>query len=120
ALKCFKDVRGLAWGMMAGGLGGGTALFIPLISSLLASRGYRDTFVATGVVQGLVILLVAQFLRHPPREPASEAAGRAPAGRGAQLHTLEMVRTTRFYLQYAVFVLLANGRVMGYGVGGRG
>src|SRR5687768_6084219 len=34
ALKWFKTQRGLASGIMAAGFGGGTALFIPIISSL--------------------------------------------------------------------------------------
>ena len=37
ALKWFKEKRGLAAGIMAAGFGGGTALFIPVISSLIAS-----------------------------------------------------------------------------------
>ena len=39
ALKWFKDRRGLASGIMAAGFGGGTALFIPFISSV--DRGPR-------------------------------------------------------------------------------
>ena len=35
ALKWFKDRRGLAAGIMAAGFGGGTALFIPFISSTI-------------------------------------------------------------------------------------
>ena len=35
ALKWFKDRRGLASGIMAAGFGGGTALFIPIISRLI-------------------------------------------------------------------------------------
>ena len=71
ALKWFKDRRGLASGIMAAGFGGGTALFIPFISSIIADRGYRSAFIATGILQGLVIVIVAQFLRHPPAEPAT-------------------------------------------------
>ena len=71
ALKWFKEKRGLASGIMAAGFGGGTALFIPVISSLIATRGYQATFVVTGIFQGLVILIVAQFLRHPPVQPAA-------------------------------------------------
>ena len=37
ALKWFKDRRGLASGIMAAGFGGGTALFIPFISSIIAT-----------------------------------------------------------------------------------
>ena len=36
ALKWFKEKRGLAAGIMAAGFGGGTALFIPLITSIIA------------------------------------------------------------------------------------
>src|SRR6186997_3535944 len=71
ALKWFKERRGLASGIMAAGFGGGTALFIPVISSLIATRGYQATFIATGIFQGLVILTVAQFLRHPPVQPVA-------------------------------------------------
>src|SRR4249919_2540771 len=52
ALKWFKDKRGLASGIMAAGFGGGTALFIPIISSFIASRGYQTAFIATGLFQG--------------------------------------------------------------------
>ena len=115
ALKCFKDRRGLASGIMAAGFGGGTALFIPLISSMLATSGHRATFVATGVLQGLVILIVAQFLRHP----AAEAASAKPAAGGAALQlgkrqftTLEMLRTPQFYVLYLSFVLMATGGLL--------
>ena len=43
ALKWFKESRGLAAGIMAAGFGGGTALFIPFISGMLATSGYRMT-----------------------------------------------------------------------------
>jgi OFA family oxalate/formate antiporter-like MFS transporter len=117
ALKWFKDRRGLASGIMAAGFGGGTALFIPLISALINSRGYRTTFVATGLVQGLVILIVAQFLRHPQREPQSAAlqgsgVPTAAGGGGSQLSTPEMLRTSRFYVMYAMFVLMATGGLL--------
>ena len=115
ALKWFKDRRGLASGIMAAGFGGGTALFIPLISSMLASSGYQATFVATGVLQGLVILVVAQFLRHP----AAETASAKPATGGGsqqvgkrQFTTLEMLRTPQFYVLYISFVLMATGGLL--------
>jgi len=111
ALKWFTKERGFAAGLTAAGFGGGTALFIPVISLLLRTQGYRTTFVATGVVQGLVILIVAQFLRHPAREP--ETAGVASrAGAGPQLNTVEMLRTSRFYVMYVMFVLMATGGLL--------
>lgn len=115
ALKWFKDRRGLASGIMAAGFGGGTALFIPVIQWLIASQGYQATFAATGLFQGLVILLVAQFLRHPPREPAAAASGAATGAAariGRQLTTPEVLRTPQFYVLYLMFVLMATGGLL--------
>jgi OFA family oxalate/formate antiporter-like MFS transporter len=115
ALKWFKDRRGLASGIMAAGFGGGTALFIPVISSMIATSGYEQTFIATGLFQGLVILGVAQFLRHPP---AASATVSKPAVAGASqlgtrhFTTVEMVRTPQFVAMYAAFVLMATGGLL--------
>ena len=116
ALKWFKDRRGLASGIMAAGFGGGTALFIPIISSTIQSRGYQTAFIATGLFQGLVIVVVAQFLRHPPAEAATPVQTIA-AGSGSQLGkrhftTAEMLRTPQFYVMYAMFVLMATGGLL--------
>src|SRR4029079_3685233 len=105
ALKWFKDRRGLASGIMAAGFGGGTALFIPFISTMIASRGYAATFFATGLLQGTVIFIVAQVLRHPPIEAAPVvAASSATAQIGKRsFTTLEMLRMPQFYVMYAMF-----------------
>ena len=116
ALKWFTDRRGLASGIMAAGFGGGTALFIPVIALLIKSGGYRTTFLATGAFQGLVILTVAQILRHPPAEPRGAIAAKA-ASTGArvghhQFTTGEMLRTPQFYVLYAAFVMMATGGLL--------
>ncbi len=115
ALKWFKDRRGLASGIMAAGFGGGTALFIPIIQWIIASRGYEAAFVATGIFQGLVILVVAQFLRHPPQEATAGKASTAGAARQQapqQFTTGEMLKTPRFYVMYVMFVLMATGGLL--------
>jgi MFS transporter, OFA family, oxalate/formate antiporter len=115
ALKWFAQRRGLASGIMAAGFGGGTALFIPVISWLIESRGYQATFLATGLFQGLVIVVVAQFLRHPPR--AAMAAQAAVVkhsdeiGR-RQFTTLEMLRTPQFYWAYLAFTMMSTGGLL--------
>jgi len=115
ALKWFKEKRGLASGIMAAGFGGGTALFIPVIPSLIATRGYQATFIATGIFQGLVILIVAQFLRHPPVQPVAPApaaaAGTSQIGK-RQFTTFEMLTTPQFYWMYVAFVLMATGGLL--------
>ncbi|HEV3217578.1 MAG TPA: oxalate/formate MFS antiporter [Vicinamibacterales bacterium] len=115
ALKWFKEHRGLASGIMAAGFGGGTALFIPFISSTIRTHGYRTAFIWTGLFQGVVILLVAQFLRHPPAE-ARAAAATTPASTAQlgrrQFTTAEMLRTPQFYMLYAMFVMMATGGLL--------
>src|SRR5215213_4200895 len=109
ALKWFKDRRGLASGIMAAGFGGGTALFIPFISWTIANRGYEAAFLSTGLFQGVVIMIVAQFLRHPSQ---TAVTGQAAIRRGVdvvQLTTLEMLRRPQFYLMYGAFVMMGTG-----------
>jgi OFA family oxalate/formate antiporter-like MFS transporter len=114
ALKWFKERRGLASGIMAAGFGGGTALFIPFISGSIESQGYQATFLATGLLQGLVIVAVAQFLRHPPPAPAAPAGASGGAALVGRHHftTGEMLQTPQFYVMYVMFVLMATGGLL--------
>jgi len=113
ALKWFTKQRGLAAGVIAAGFGGGTALFIPFISSIISTRGYQSAFIYTGVFQAVVILTVAQFLRHPAPQPqAAKAAGGSTALGQYQFSTFEMVRTPQFVVLYAIFVMMATGGLL--------
>jgi len=115
ALKWFSKERGLASGIMAAGFGGGTALFIPFIASMIKNQGYQAAFIWTGAFQGVVILVVAQFLRHPPAAPAKKAAAMAPGSSRLGQHdytTAEMLRTPQFYMLYAAFVMMATGGLL--------
>ena len=112
ALKWFADRRGLAAGILAAGFGGGTALFVPIIASIIETRGYQAAFIASGLVQGVAILIVAQFLRHPSdTNPAPRRTVGAPSDR-RQFTTLEMLRSPRFYTLYVMFVLMAAGGLL--------
>ena len=98
ALKWFPDRRGLAAGVIAGGFGSGAALFIPLIAAIIHTQGYRTAFLVTGILQGVVIIVVAQILRHPgPELAATHPARCTPARRvrrnTEQFSTSEMLRT---------------------------
>ena len=73
ALKWFPDRRGLAAGLTAGAYGFGTALTILPIQKMIDTSGYNSTFITWGCIQGVIVMLAAQFLRAP-------AAGWAPAG----------------------------------------
>jgi OFA family oxalate/formate antiporter-like MFS transporter len=113
ALKWFTKERGFAAGLTAAGFGGGTALFIPFIASMIKNNGYQSAFIYTGVFQGIVILIVAQFLRHPPILEAPKQAAAATAKLGQhQFRTSEMLRTPQFFVLYASFVMMATGGLL--------
>ena len=115
ALKWFTKERGLATGIIAAGFGGGTALFIPFIASMIRNQGYKSAFLTTGIAQGLVILAVAQFLRHPSRPPAAAMAAATAGAPQLGRHdytTSEMLRAPQFYVLYVMFVMMATGGLL--------
>jgi OFA family oxalate/formate antiporter-like MFS transporter len=114
-LKWFPDRRGLAAGLTAGAFGSATAVSIIPIQQMITSSGYQATFVAWGIVQGLCVLIVAQFLRRPPAE--NGAGGHAPEAKAAfqsarSYAPLEMLGTLRFWIMYAMMTLVSFGGLM--------
>lgn len=114
ALKWFPNRRGFAAGIIAAGFGGGSALFIPPIAYTIQNYDYRTAFIVTGVLQGLIIMAAAQFLRNPgsdfrPEQASGAAAKSAVRKSTEQFTTLEMLRTPHFYLLYVSFVMMATG-----------
>ena len=66
-------------------------------------------------VSFIVIVLVAQFLRHPPAQPVAAAAAVATTGSQVgkkHFTTGEMLRTPQFYLMYVMFVLMVTGGLL--------
>lgn len=115
AVKWFPNRRGLAAGIIAAGFGGGTALFIPLITHLIRQNGYQYAFLFTGVLQGIVITIAAQFLRHPGRgfsAPKAQTKAVTTRRNTEQFTTGEMLRTPQFYLLYVMFVAMATGGLL--------
>jgi OFA family oxalate/formate antiporter-like MFS transporter len=110
ALKWFPDRRGLAAGATAAGFGAGAALTVIPIAETIEHFGYSAAFFVFGIGQGLVILLLALFLRAPPKGVVPAVARRRKV---AQTHIdfrpAEMLRQPVFWLMYAMFVLVASG-----------
>jgi OFA family oxalate/formate antiporter-like MFS transporter len=116
ALKWFPYRRGFASGITAAGYGGGSALFVFINGYLIKTYGYREAFLATGILQGVVIVIVAQFLRHPgkdfnPPKPLATAAT-TKSRRGTEDWTSpQMLRTPVFYLMYVMFIFMGVGGI---------
>jgi MFS transporter, OFA family, oxalate/formate antiporter len=114
ALKWFPERRGLASGIIAAGFGSGTALFVPVIAYLIRQYDYRTAFLWTGIFQGLVIFITAQFLRLPGPDfrPSKKDAPRQGMPDTRDFTSAEMLRTPHFYMLYAMFVLMATGGLL--------
>ena len=119
ALKWFPDRRGLAAGLTAAGFGAGSAVTIVPISSMIATSGYQATFLAFGLAQGVIVILVALLLRAPPGAAARSTAmtpGGMMATRPSHLHDMtrnvppqEVLREPVFWLMYLMFVMVGAG-----------
>ncbi len=115
ALKWFPDRRGLAAGLTAGAYGFGTSLTILPIQWMIESSGYQRTFVVWGLIQGVVVLGAAQFLRRAPADlrVSSGAARPSKVVQNARNYTPgEMVRTGTFWLMYLMMTMVAFGGLM--------
>jgi OFA family oxalate/formate antiporter-like MFS transporter len=107
ALKLFPERRGFASGMIAAGLGLGSAFTVVPISHMIAASGYRHTFFTFGLVQGAAIFLLGACLMKPaaPSTPKTIAA----ASRGRDYTPAETVRTKAFWLIYAIYLMIGCG-----------
>lgn len=119
AMKWFPDRRGLCVGVVAGSYGFGTALTTLPISYLIEQAGYRVAFVAFGAIQGIVVLLAAQFLRMPPAGwsppgwEAIKANGQRKVQQSSRDYTpAEMLRSGSFYLLYLMMTLVTASGLM--------
>jgi OFA family oxalate/formate antiporter-like MFS transporter len=119
AMKWFPDRRGLCVGVVAGSYGFGTALTTLPISYLIEHRGYRAAFMNFGALQGVVVLVAAQFLRMPPAGwlPAGWEAIKAKVQTKVQQSTRdytpgEMLRSGSFYLLYLMMTWVTASGLM--------
>jgi MFS transporter, OFA family, oxalate/formate antiporter len=112
ALKWFPGQRGLAAGLTASGYGAGGALTVLPIQSMIKTQGYEAAFFWFGLLQGLVVLMVAQLLRAPAlSEVSTPVAAAVPQSR--RDHPLpQVIISPPFWVMYAMFVLVAVGGLM--------
>ena len=112
ALKWFPDRRGLAAGLTAAGFGAGSALTVIPIANMIATSGYQSAFLWFGLGQGIIVMIVALFLRAP--EAGEVAAPAAPAVQQTRRDYSpgETLRTPVFWVMYVMFVAVGAGGLM--------
>src|SRR4249919_2653852 len=107
ALKWFPDRRGLAAGWTAAGFGAGSALTVIPIANMIATSGYQAAFLWFGLGQGIVVCIVALFLRDP--EPGEVPASQAVQQSRRDYEWTEVLKTPVFYVMYVMFVAVGAG-----------
>jgi len=106
AVKWFGDRRGLAAGLTAAGYGAGAAATVVPIVSVIRNYGYDKAFLWFGLGQGLVILVMSQFLKAPKPGEAPRMAKRVSQS-PREFRPTEMLRTPLFWILYVMFVTVA-------------
>lgn len=119
AVKWFPDRRGLAAGLTAAGFGGGAALTLIPIAGTISSIGWAHTMAIWGVGQGVIALLCAMILRHPPTgwQPRgwaekSKTVSKAVAQSKVNYTWTQTLTKPEFYLLYIMFLFVCTGGLM--------
>jgi OFA family oxalate/formate antiporter-like MFS transporter len=111
ALKWFPDRRGLAAGLTAAGFGAGSALTIIPISNMIQSSGFEATFLAFGIVQGLIVFGLSWFLRAPSARDVPRQQVRVQLD-DRDLGPMQVLQSPIFWVMYVMFVLVGAGGLM--------
>ncbi len=114
AVKWFKDRRGLAASLVAGGYGVGTALTIIPIRVAIDAHGYASTFFWFGLILGGGVLIVSQFVRNP--YPGEALAAGNPSTKVKQTNrnyvAHEVLSSGVFWILYLLDMLMCAGGLM--------
>jgi OFA family oxalate/formate antiporter-like MFS transporter len=111
AVKWFPDRRGLAVGLTAAGFGAGAALTVVPIRMVIEVSGYAAAFFWFGLVQGVVVFVLAWWMRGP-------LAGETPSTPPKLMQTnesytpKEMLATPVFWVLYVMFVIVSASGLM--------
>jgi MFS transporter, OFA family, oxalate/formate antiporter len=120
ALKWFPDHRGLAAGLTAAGFGAGSAFTVAPIANMINNPaiGYQQAFIRWGIIQGIVVIAAALFLKSPPadwlpktwRSKGSEEV--KTRQRAVSFTSGQMASTPHFWLMYVMMAMVATGGLM--------
>jgi MFS transporter, OFA family, oxalate/formate antiporter len=112
ALKWFPDRRGLAAGATAAGFGAGAALTVVPIAKMIATSGYQNAFFTFGIGQGIIVVLLALFLRKPEHVmPPRKKKLHLPQTK-IDYQPSKTIKQPVFWVMYAAFVMVAAGGLM--------
>ena len=123
ANRWFPTQRGMASGFTAAGYGLGVLPFLPFISDLLKTRGVGPAFAYTGLVEGVLIVVIALLIKFPGQ--AREERKTAAVASDRDFTSMEMLKTPQFWILWTAFfsvnfgglLLVANSAPYGKSLG---
>jgi OFA family oxalate/formate antiporter-like MFS transporter len=114
-VRWFPDRRGLATGLAAAGYGFGAFFTSFPIDSMIKSAGYAHTLVVWGIIQGIIGLVAAQWLRVPPEgwQPEGYTPATATTVQTSRSYTpREMLRSPVFWLLFVMMSMMSTSGLM--------
>jgi MFS transporter, OFA family, oxalate/formate antiporter len=115
-VRWFPDRRGLATGLAAAGYGFGAFFTSFPIDGMIKSSGYAHTLLVWGVIQAVIGVVAAQWLRIPGE--SHQASSAAPAAAIAAQQTRrsysprEMLQSPVFYLLFLMMSMMSTSGLM--------
>lgn len=122
ANRWFPDKRGLASGFTAAGYGLGVLPFLPMINSVLKDGGVGPAFAYTGLIMGILILVIALVIKFPGQQ---KGVKKVIVPTENDFTSGEMLRTPQFWILWTAFfsvnfgglLLVANSAPFGKSIG---
>ena len=112
AVKWFPDRRGLAVGLTAAGFGAGAALTVIPIRYVIATSGYAAAFFWFGLIQGVLLFVLAWPLRSPRGGEVVTTAKAKVIQSGRSFRPREVLGSSVFWLLYVMFILVSASGLM--------
>jgi MFS transporter, OFA family, oxalate/formate antiporter len=114
-VRWFPDRRGLATGLAAAGYGFGAFFTSFPIDGMIKSSGYAHTLVVWGIIQGVIGIVAAQWLRVPPEGWLPEGYSPATATTtqtGRSYTPREMLKNPVFWLLFVMMSMMSTSGLM--------
>jgi len=114
-VRWFPDRRGLATGLAAAGYGFGAIFTSFPIDSMIKSSGYAHTLIVWGIIQGIIGIVAAQWLRVPPEgwQPAGYSPAAASTMQARRSYTpREMLQSPIFWLLFIMMSMMSTSGLM--------
>lgn len=107
-MRFFPDRKGLAAGLITGGMGAATVIAAPIANWLISAYSVKTAFVTMRIVYLIVVLIALFFIKVAPKA-ASSSQG---ANESKEVNWIGMLKSRNFYLILLLFGIGAFSGLM--------